>query len=636
MQPERKLIEREQIEDCLRHADIPILLMVLVHLTGDETWLKSPFLPRKDTYFFANESGGLPLHVQKIVREAAANVISDYHKRRLDIKPEPSEKLFLKMMRTCVSENIPREYLQMMLEEMSFRERDPEWGSRPTTIEGFKVLIIGAGMSGICAAIKFKNAGIPFEIVEKNGDLGGTWHENKYPEVGCDVPNHYYSYSFWPNLNWSRYFSKGQEIEKYLKDCASTFGLTDKILFNTRVISARYLSQSMKWKVLLQDVKGGKEELLVNFVVSATGHLNQPKIPSIPGLSDFEGDVFHTARWPNKIDLAGKRVALIGTGASSMQLARTTAQKAKSLLIFQRSKQWAIPTRDYHREVGSQKRWLFRHIPHYLAWYRFATAWRYGDHLLNTVEKDPDWAYPERSVNSWNDNHRMRLTNYIKSELGSRTDLLEMVLPDYPPYAKRILIDNHWYRTLQRDNVELINDSIDRVTENSLITSNNDVFSADTIILATGFGTSRLLNHIDIRGRDGITLHDMWGDDDSRAYLGMTVPEFPNFFCLYGPNTNSGHGGSIIFIVECQIRFILSLLMKVIEKNISEVEVRNEIYQRWNELIDEKHAKLIWTHPGVDTWYRNKAGRVVSIMPFRLVDYWRFTKEPNLKDYLTR
>lgn len=629
---------RNEIKDALTAADIPVLQMVLVHLTGDRRWIEPPFLPVREVSIFADESGGLPDTVQQIVRDAALDALEAFHAGRLVPPPRPSDEQFSEMMSVCVGESIPLEYVPMMLEEMGQRQRDPEWHTPPRAeqLQAFEVLVIGAGMSGICAAAKLEHSGIPYTVVEKNPRLAGTWYENKYPEVGCDVPNHFYSYSFRPNLDWSGYYSKGDEIEAYLTQCAHEFGVVEKIRFNTEVLSATYDEQTAKWRVILRLADGSTQTVTANVVVSATGQLNRPKMPAIDGLESFAGPMFHTARWPSEVALAGKRVAVIGTGASAMQLARTTAEQVDRLLIFQRAPQWAIPSRDYHRTVSPQKKWLFRHVPFYAGWYRFTLAWRFSDQLLRTIERDPEWPHPERSVNIRNDRQRERLTEYILSELGDRTDLIDKVLPDYPPYGKRILIDNDWFKTVKRENVELITDAVTRITPAGIVTADGIEHPVDILILATGFEATRMLWPMDVRGVGGQSLRDLWGDDDAAAYLGMTMPGFPNLFCLYGPNTNLGHGGSIIMITECQVRYLLGCLMRMIEEGVMSIECRQEIYENFNDRLDAEHAKLIWSSPGLNNWYRNKAGRVVSVMPWRLVDYWQFTREPNFDEYIVR
>ena len=619
-----------EIQAALQAADIPVLQMVLLHLTGERRWIEPPFTPVRDASQFADESGGLPPLVQDVVREAAFEAISAWHAGKLEIKPLPTEDLFAEMMSVCMGERVPREYVPMMLEEMGLKARDQEWAVPAATVaaRGFEVLIIGAGVSGICLGAKLQAAGVKYTILEKNKALGGTWHENKYPECGCDVPNHFYSFSTRPNTEWTGYYSKADEIEAYLRDSAEAFGVVPQIRFNTEVQGARWDEEKLHWEVTVKRADGVQETLTTPVLVSATGQLNRPSVPKIEGLDSFAGPAFHTARWPRDLDLTNQRVAVIGTGASAMQMVRTTAEKASHLSIFQRSPQWAVPSDTYHRMVSDEKRWLFRYVPFYLGWYRFTLAWRFGDHLLRTLERDEEWPHPERSVNSRNDRHRERLTAYLKAELADRPDLIEKSLPDYPPYAKRILIDNEWFKTLKRDNVDLVTTAIARVTPNGVETTDGVMHPADVLVLATGFEAMRLLWPMDIRGVGGQSLHEVWGDEDASAYLGLTVPGFPNFFTLYGPNTNLAHGGSIILIAECQARYVMGALAGMLSQDIAAIECKPEAFAAYNARLDAAHAKLVWTSPVVNNWYRNKAGRVVSVMPWRLVDYWQETLAP--------
>ena len=626
-----------ELRDLLVSADIPVLCMVLVHLTGDRRWIDAPFQPKRDISFFADESGGMPDAVQAEVREEAFQQLAALRDGAPLAAALPSEELLAEMMSVCVAEQVGGEYVRMMLEEMGLADRDELWQREtpPVPPEGFRVLIVGAGMSGICLGWKLGQAGIPYTIVEKNERLGGTWWENTYPEVGCDVPNHFYSFSKRPNLDWSGYFSKGQEILSYLEQCAAEFGVLPHVRCGAEATTVTWDEQKASWTAELQLADGSTDTVTASVVVSAVGQLNRPKLPDIDGLDSFAGPVFHTARWRHDVSLEGKRVAVIGTGASAMQLLRTTADIADRVVIFQRSPQWAIPARDYHRRVSPDKRWLFQHVPFYLGWYRFTLAWRFGDHLLPSVEIDPAWAHPERSVSARNDRHREYLTEFIRSEIGeNHPDLLAKAIPGYPPYGKRILVDNHWFRTLTRTNVDLVTDRIERVTSTGVLLETGEEFPVDVIVLATGFEASKLVWPLEVRGRGGVTLRDLWGDDDAQAYLGITVPGFPNLFCMYGPNTNLGHGGSIIFVAECQARYVMACLTMLLERGLPSLEVRREVFDDYIRRLDEAHARLIWSHTGMDTWYRNKHGRVVSILPWRLIDYWELTRDVDPGDFV--
>lgn len=380
---------------------------------------------------------------------------------------------------------------------------------------------------------------------------------------------------------------------------------------------------------------GGRLHESYSVVITAVGQLNRPNLAPARGIESYQRPWFHSAKWDSSVDLSNKRVAVVGTGASAMQFLPAVADTAAHVTVFQRSPQWVRPNADYHREVCAETRWLMDNVPHYARWYRFGLFWRFGDGLLRTLRRDPEWEHPERSMNRSNDRHRRQLTEHLERELASRPDLVAKCLPDYPPYGKRILVDNHWYATLRRDNVELVTAAVDRVTATGIIDADGDVREFDAIILATGFEAGRLLAPIEIRGRSGAPLREIWGDDDPRAYLGITVPDYPNLFVLVGPNTFVAHGGSIIFQVECAMRHVTGALVHMCENEIASVEVRRDVHDDYNARVDTEHEQLVWSHPGMRTWYRNAAGRVFSPMPWRFVDYWQMTHDFDPADYVT-
>jgi 4-hydroxyacetophenone monooxygenase len=274
-------------------------------------------------------------------------------------------------------------------------------------------------------------------------------------------------------------------------------------------------------------------------------------------------------------------------------------------------------------------------MPLYHAWYRLRLGWAFNDKIYPALQRDSSWPHPERAVNAINDGHRRYFTRYIVEELGERQDLLDRTLPSYPPFGKRMLMDNGWFRTMTRDNVELVTEHVAEVRADRVITKSGAEYEADALIWATGFDVVHFLAGIEIVGRDGQTLARVWDGDDARAYYGATVPGFPNFFCLYGPNTQFGHGGSLITVMERQVHYLMNLLTQMLDTGTGEVEVRQDVYDRYNERIDAAHANMVWTHPGMDTYYRNSRGRVVVNNPFRIVEYWQWTERADLRDYHT-
>jgi 4-hydroxyacetophenone monooxygenase len=316
-----------------------------------------------------------------------------------------------------------------------------------------------------------------------------------------------------------------------------------------------------------------------------------------------------------------------------MQLVPNIAGVAERVTVFQRTPQWGIPHPNYMREVNPGTQLLMREVPHYQGWYRLRLVWAYGDRLHRQVQWDPEWPHPDRSINNVNDRMRSFLADYIEDELGERTDLLEQCVPTYPPYGKRPLLDNGWFRTVARDDVELVTADIAEVRADRIVTADGAEYQADVLAIATGFKTLQMLSPMEIRGRSGRTLRETWGEDDARAYLGITIPDFPNFFCLLGPNTFAGHGGSGILTIELEMRYVMETLKLMVQQRIASVECRQEVHDAYNEELDEALSRTIWAHPGMTTYYRNSRGRIVVPMPWTNVDYWHRTRHPKLDDY---
>jgi 4-hydroxyacetophenone monooxygenase len=615
------------LQDALADADIPILLMVLVHLTGDTVWIEEPFRPVRDSRIFADESGGLAPDVQARVRAAVAAAMAATGDP--PVEAELSDDVLAAMMSACVGERVADEYVPLLLEEMGLRPRDR--AAAPQS-EPPDVVIVGAGLSGIGIAMELEALGIPYVVLEKNRSPGGTWFENTYPGAGVDTPNHFYSYSHSTRRAWTSYFSKQPEVLAYIDEVLDASGIRDRIRCDARVLGTRYDEGTQRWRTTFTDAGGRVDEIDSSVVVTAVGHVNRPKLPPIEGLDTFAGPLFHTARWPHGLDLKGKRVALVGTGASAMQAAPAIAESAGHLTIYQRSPQWVMPIAEYHRAVSERKQWLLDHLPHYAAWYRFTLFWRYADGLHRTLVVDADWPHPERSVNVRNERHRTELTAHLTEQLDGRPDLVEKALPRYPPYGKRMLVDNGWFAMLRRDDVELVSDALERMTAGGVVAGDTER-PHDIVVMATGFETTRLIWPIEVTGRGGLRLDDFWDQDDIGAYLGMTVPGFPNLFMMLGPHAGLAHGGSAIFHVECQVRYITKCLAAMAAHGAGAIECLPERYADYEARVDAAHERLVFSHPGATNWYKNRRGRVVTPSPWRLVDYWWMTREPDLGDY---
>lgn len=619
-------------------ANIPTLLVVLVQMTGDRRWLEDPYRPTRTKGLGDNDDGGLPERLQDQIRDAALAAIREWRAGKPLAIPAPSADLLVEMMSVSLGETVPPEYAPMIAHELGVadeRRAASAGADAAGPPPGFGVLIVGAGVSGLCAAIRLQAAGVAYTIVERNETVGGTWLENRYPGCGVDVPSHLYTFSFAPN-DWSQYFALREELHEYFERVASDFGVTERIRFRTEVTAARYDEAAQGWAVDVVNPDGSKETLRADVVISAVGAFNKPRLPDVRGAGSFEGPSAHTARWPEEgIDVEGKRVAVVGNGASAMQLVPAIADAAGSIVVFQRSPQWAAPFEKFRTPVPEPVKFLLRALPLYHAWYRLRLGWAFNDKIWPALQKDPTWPHPERAVNAINDGHRRYFTRHIVSELGDRQDLLEKVLPDFPPFGKRMLLDNGWFRTIARDHVELVAESVAEVRADRVVTTSGAEHEADVLVWATGFDVVRFLAPMEIVGRSGRALQEAWDGDDARAYLGTAVPDFPNFFCLYGPNTQFGHGGSLITVMERQTHYVMSVLSQMFARGVGSVEVRQDVHDRYNEKVDEAHENMVWTHPGMDTYYRNSKGRVVVNNPFKIVDYWEMTEAADLGDYRT-
>ena len=553
--------DRNQLADAVADADLRVLLMSVFHHSGDRRWLESPFTPRRDVSLVADERAGLPDDVADEIRAAAIDLAGT--RPAID---DPGDGLMVEMMSVCLGEDIPPEYAPMFREEMGLVDRDVSWSA----VTDLDVLVVGAGASGVAMAAALDRLGLPYRIVEKGPSVGGVWRENRYPGCGVDTPNHAYSFSFTPPHRWSRYFAPRAEVEAYLADTASNLDIVDHIDFDTEVVGARWDDDRHRWSVSV-DGPDGRLTHDVAVLVSAIGQVNTPKTPDVVGVDEFAGRALHSAEWPDDLDLTGKHVAVVGTGASAMQLVPAVADEVASLTVYQRSPQWARPIPRYQDPIPAGSQFLFEHLPYYAAWFRLTMTWRYGDGLLPLLRKDPDWTHPDRSVNRTNDRHRQQMADHIETTLAGRPDLIDKCVPDYPPYGKRILLDSGWFDTLLHTNVELVTDAVDALDGTGVVAGGTHR-PADVVVWATGFDITQMAARLGIVGRDGLDLADVWADDDPTAYLGITVPGFPNFFCLQGPNTGLGHGGSAIFQSECQVRHAMSCLAAIVEAGADEIE----------------------------------------------------------------
>ncbi len=621
-------IDRALLREGVERANIPSLLMVLVQMTGDRSWLDAPYLPQKGPGLDDNDSAGLDEGRQSEVRAAAWSAIEAWLDGAPIREPRPDSADLASMLSIAMSETVPSEYGEIIADALDRRpveQQDPI--ERPLT-----AIIIGAGISGMCAAVNLGAIGVGCQIFEKNPKVGGTWWENRYPGCGVDTPNLTYTFSF-AEWDWAHYFPLQSEILQYLEATRDRFGIDQLVKFETDVERAIWDETSHQWAVHVTSADGSRSIHRADLLISAVGILNRPQVPDIPGLDSFPGVVAHTSDWPESLELKGKKVAVVGNGASGMQVVPAIAPDVAELTIFARSKQWAAPFPQFRKQVPEGVRYLLATVPLYRFWYEQRLAWTFNDRIHSSLFKDPEWADPTRSLNAVNDAHRRHFTRYVHEQLGDRQDLIDKVLPDFPPFTKRMLLDNGWYRTLLRDNVRLVPDRLVQVEGRKLTAANGEECEADVILLATGFKAAEVLGSYDVIGRDGRVLRDEWEVDNASAYLGSVVPGFPNFFILLGPNVGSGHGGSMIRSIENQTHYMIDAIRQMASRDAATIEVRGEVYQDYAKAVDDAHEKMVWTHPGAENWYRNKRGRIIAITPWRNDMFWRMTRTADPGDY---
>ena len=617
---------------ALQEAHVPSLINALVHLTGDATLIRGDVRPTSQ--LFGDPQGGIGAEQQAAVRQQALEALCAYRDAGRPALAPPSPALVKEMVDFIVGTELEERYGDFLMSELKIFDEDPYRVSFDDVDEearrNFHVVVVGAGMSGILAAIRLQQAGIPYTVVEKNADVGGTWFENRYPGCRVDSPNHTYSYSFAPN-DWPQHFSPQKALLGYFHRIASEFGIRGNIRFNTQVIEARF-QEDGTWNVLVAS-DAGEETIAANAVVTAVGQLNRPKMPDIDGVGTFEGPAFHTACWEAEHDLDGKRIVVIGTGASAFQTVPEIAKTARQVTVFQRTPPWVAPRAEYHDDISAAKHWLLNNVPFYAKWFRFWMFWTTGEGLLGMVRREPGWN-EDGAVSEANQQLRAMLTANVQQMVGDDAELFAKCVPEYPPAGKRMLVDNgHWFRALKRDNVELVTEPVAAINESGVATQSGRQVDADVLIYGTGFHASRILFPMRIHGKGGVELREHWGADP-RAYLGIVVPGYPNLFCCYGPNTNIVVNGSIVFFSECEVRYIMGCLKLLMQRGQRAMDCRQDVHDVYNERIDAGNLDMAWGSPNVRSWYKNEHGRVTQNWPFTLLEFWNQTLAPDPQDFV--
>jgi 4-hydroxyacetophenone monooxygenase len=621
------------IDDAVKRADPMALRGLLYQLTGDEsiadTELKTIMAGFAETKVPADAS------VSELLQAKAAEFLKAYRDSGADELPVgPAERL-PKSMSLAVGAPIPEVDLDLWLEQLALDpwSRGLTWSAPPPPdrLAEFSVLVIGAGAGGLGAAVHLKRAGIPFTVVEKNAGVGGTWFENRYPGARVDQPSRLYTHTFGVDFDYPNPFCEQPENERYFNWVADEFGrVRDDIEFETEVRSARWNEADALW-----EVEGigpdGPRSWRANAVICSVGFLARPNLPDIEGMDTFGGRSFHTARWPDDLELEGKRIAVVGSGCTGYQLVPEVAREAAHTYLFQRTPSWCFEARGYLAPFPPQVTWLDRNFPYLRNFTRLRLSWLYGpEGMGRAFSADPSFE-DEHARSALNKRARDQRLAFMQRKFADRPDLLAEMVPKAPPFSSRpVLVDSEYsvYDALLRDDVTLVTDGIARITPAGIETVDGREISVDAIAFATGYRANDFLWPMDVRGRDGQGLEDLWQKDGARAYLGTMLPGFPNFFMVYGPNTNATGGLGVFELEEMVIRFALECIAHLVVNRERAVEVTDDAYWRYNDELDRAERDKIYCDPRVHNYYRNEYGRSAGNSPFDVRRMWAWLRRP--------
>lgn len=641
MRTSQELLEADDatLRDALEYADVMALRGLVYQFTGDkalrEAKLETRPLGAVEASFLADPAD------EAYVRRAALT----YLQQLRDAGPQEvligRKEILATSLELTAGQPIKPHELDLWVEELAVDPwcRSLTWAREPdpASVSGFSVLVIGAGLGGVNAAIQLKRAGIPFRVLEKNAGIGGTWYENRYPGARVDTSNRSYSYVFTVDYPHSSPYCIQQENEAYLNWVADEFGIRDHIEFDTEVTSLTWDEDSSTWTAVTNG-PAGPQVRCANAVICAVGFLSRPNIPDLPSAEQFAGQRFHSAQWPDSLDVSRKKVAVIGSGCTGYQLAAELAGKTEHLYVFQRTPQWLFDRKGYLSPYPPQVLWLCRNLPYYNNFLRFRASWNSGPYVQSLqFYRDPEWRDP-LTVSARNQRRRTERIRFLESKLKHRPDLLAKMIPPHPPLSARPVAVDHDYSiadAILRDDVTLVTEPIKNVTATGIQTGDGAQHDCDVLVYATGFKASDFLWPMEVTGQAGLRVEDLWARDGARAWIGMMLPGFPNFFMLYGPNTNPFSLGAVTYS-ELMTRFALERIADLILNDQQSVEVTAAAYERYNAELDAKENLRAWSHDRANSYYRNSHGRSAANFPFEGTDLWRWLRHPDPADFIVR
>jgi 4-hydroxyacetophenone monooxygenase len=632
---ELKRISDSELSAKLDHANPMVLRALVYHATGDtglrdEVEVDHVLIGWVDTPLVTDERS------RAHIKEKALKLLGEYRRGERQPPTANDRDRLLEALKLGSTIEVPKEELDFLIEELAIEPmpRAHEWRSPPKREQGadFHIAVIGCGLGGVNAAAQLKHAGLNFTVFDKNAGPGGVWFQNKYPGARVDSPSRIYSNTWAVDYEFKNLFATQQENQELLEWSVDKHQLRDHIRFSTEVLSAIWIEPEQLWELQVRSSDGREETHRFNVVISAVGFLDRPSIPEIPGADSFEGRQMHTARYDNSLDLSGKRVALIGSGASGMQIIPDIADRVEQLTVYARSIGWTFPTPGYRNSLHEDELWLERNVPLYRNWERVLLALSIGDHTFSKLlYVDPEWTQPG-SINKYHQKLRESLQTYLEENTYDRPDLYDKLLPDFMPLAKRFILDYGFLEALHREHVELVRTGIQEIRPHSIVAADGVERPTDVIIYATGFKASDYLWPMKITGRDGITLDEVWAKDGARAYWGITIPHMPNLFCIYGPNTNPTNTGPVQW-GEFQTRYAMQCIEEIVQSGCGSLEVREDAYNSFNAKMDSILANMIYDR-GTKSYYTNQYGRSATQCPWRTFEYWRATRRPDFEDYI--
>jgi 4-hydroxyacetophenone monooxygenase len=628
--PELRAAEDSVIDDAIGYADPMVLRGLLYQLTGDpevaatgvrvvEAGMGNAVLPATDPDVALLRRKGAEF--LKGYRDRGAGVIGIGPRERLPVS------LGLMLGEAPEGENLLHHIEELGIDPAA---RSLRWRESPdpARLKDFSVTVIGAGMGGLNAALQLREAGFPVTVIEKNAGVGGTWWENRYPGARVDTASRSYTHIFGVDFPYPNPFCEWRENVKYFNWVADAFDLRRHIQFETEVKALTWDEAAQEWAIDLEGPQGART-IRSRAVITAVGLLSRPLIPEIPGGDTFEGASWHTARWPQDVELKGKRIVVIGTGCTGYQMVPELALEAERVTVFQRTPQWLFPTPGYRSPFPPQVNWLDRNLPFHTNFMRARACTLDG--LANLARIDPAFEDPH-AVSPLNKRARDASLGFLRKKLSDAA-LVEAMTPPHPVWSARAVIVDPEYSildALERGNVTLVTAGIARIEPRGVVAKDGALHAADVIVYATGFRATELLYPMTITGRGGQTLHELWAKDGPRAYLGCMMPGFPNLWSIYGPNTNGGlnvasfHEKIALYALQCLEALVLG--------SGDAIEVRPDAYWRYNHLVDERNRGMAWSDPRANNYYWTEHGRSATMNPFFTAEMSAFLRKPDFAD----